>query len=55
MPQNGRTGTNPVAPHSLTGRGIWMVRELSDAIDINTGPTGTTVTVVVYRVSHAAV
>lgn len=32
-------------PRSAGGRGIWLVRQLCDTVDIRTGPTGTTITV----------
>ena len=32
-------------PGALTGRGLWMIRKLTDRMRIETGPAGTTVTV----------
>jgi anti-sigma regulatory factor (Ser/Thr protein kinase) len=36
-------------PDASTGRGLWIVRQLSDDVRIDTGPRGTTVTVAVAR------
>jgi anti-sigma regulatory factor (Ser/Thr protein kinase) len=38
-------GELPSAPGALTGRGLWMIRKLTDRMRIDTGPAGTTVTV----------
>ncbi len=36
-------------PDAVTGRGLWMIRQLSDEVKISSGPAGTTVTVAVAR------
>jgi anti-sigma regulatory factor (Ser/Thr protein kinase) len=38
-------GTSPSEPTALTGRGMWLVRQMSDQLHIRTGPGGTAVTV----------
>ncbi len=38
-------GESPSAPGALTGRGLWMIRKLTDRMLLETGPGGTTVTV----------
>jgi serine/threonine-protein kinase RsbW len=45
MPDPDRAGTVRADPDSVTGRGLWMVRRMSQRMHITTGPTGTTVTV----------
>ena len=40
-------GTVRVDPSAPTGRGLWLIRQLSDRVHIRTGPAGTTVTVAV--------
>jgi anti-sigma regulatory factor (Ser/Thr protein kinase) len=44
-------GRQPSRPDAVTGRGLWMIRQLADEVRIDSGPTGTTVTV---RVARAA-
>ena len=39
-----RAGTEPVAVTAPNGRGLWIVRQIADEVDIVTGPTGTTIT-----------
>jgi anti-sigma regulatory factor (Ser/Thr protein kinase) len=34
-------------PQALSGRGLWVARSLAETIDIETGPSGTSVTVMV--------
>lgn len=36
-------------PGSVSGRGLWMIKRMADWMDIQTGPTGTTVTIAVAR------
>jgi anti-sigma regulatory factor (Ser/Thr protein kinase) len=40
------TGIRTPRPDAAGGRGVWMVRQLSRRVDIDTGPAGTTVTAV---------
>jgi anti-sigma regulatory factor (Ser/Thr protein kinase) len=42
-----RAGCTPVPPAALSGRGLWMVRQLGRDVTITSGPDGTTVTVVI--------
>jgi anti-sigma regulatory factor (Ser/Thr protein kinase) len=41
-----KVGLVPVGPTASNGRGLWIVRRLSQRLDISTGPDGTTVTAV---------
>ncbi len=34
----------PAAPRAVAGRGLWLVRQIADTLDIDTRPTGTSVT-----------
>jgi anti-sigma regulatory factor (Ser/Thr protein kinase) len=45
-------GRQPSRPDAVTGRGLWMIRQLADEVRIDSGPTGTTVTVRVARVAR---
>ena len=45
MPEPERAGTILAEPESVEGRGLWLVRRMSQHMQINSGPTGTTVTV----------
>jgi anti-sigma regulatory factor (Ser/Thr protein kinase) len=45
MPDPGEAGESPSPPGALTGRGLWMIRRLTDRMRVETGPSGTTVTV----------
>jgi anti-sigma regulatory factor (Ser/Thr protein kinase) len=47
MPDADHCGEEPPGPSAVAGRGLWMIRRFTDAMDIETGPTGTTVTVAV--------
>jgi anti-sigma regulatory factor (Ser/Thr protein kinase) len=40
----GRAGIEPVAPTAGDGRGLWIVRQVADHLEIVSGPTGTTIT-----------
>jgi CheY-like chemotaxis protein/anti-sigma regulatory factor (Ser/Thr protein kinase) len=40
-----RAGTVAVGQHTVTGRGLWLIRQMSDSVTIDSGPDGTTVTV----------
>ncbi len=40
-----RAGRHRVPTESLGGRGLWIIRQLSDAFTIATGPAGSTLTV----------
>lgn len=39
-------GLTPPDPHQSGGRGVWIIRQLSDSVDIFSGPDGTVVTAV---------
>lgn len=39
-----QVGRVPVPPSALSGRGLWMVRQLSRRVEVAAGPHGTTVT-----------
>jgi anti-sigma regulatory factor (Ser/Thr protein kinase) len=41
-------GFEPLPANAVGGRGIWLVRQLADAVDIRTGSDGTHVTVTVH-------
>jgi anti-sigma regulatory factor (Ser/Thr protein kinase) len=45
MAEPERAGTVAVDQHTVTGRGLWLIRQMSDSVDIVSGPEGTTVTV----------
>jgi DNA-binding response OmpR family regulator/anti-sigma regulatory factor (Ser/Thr protein kinase) len=45
LPDPERAGTVPVDPHTVTGRGLWLIRQMSDRVHIDSGPRGTTITV----------
>jgi anti-sigma regulatory factor (Ser/Thr protein kinase) len=47
IPDPQAVGTTRVDPNAPTGRGLWLIRQLSQRVHIRTGPTGTTVTVAV--------
>jgi anti-sigma regulatory factor (Ser/Thr protein kinase) len=47
-------GMSPSEPTALTGRGLWLVRQMSDRLHIRTGPGGTTVTVAVTSACMAS-
>jgi CheY-like chemotaxis protein/anti-sigma regulatory factor (Ser/Thr protein kinase) len=38
-------GTAAVDQHTVTGRGLWLIRQMSDSLAVDSGPDGTTVTV----------
>lgn len=40
-------GERPNDPNALTGRGLWLIRQMSHRVHIETGSDGTTVTVTV--------
>lgn len=40
-----RAGYTTSAPDAVTGRGLWLVRQLGHRVDVASGPWGTTVTV----------
>lgn len=40
-------GEKPTDSNALTGRGLWLIRQMSDHVDIDTSNDGTTVTVTV--------
>jgi anti-sigma regulatory factor (Ser/Thr protein kinase) len=40
-------GTQRASPAAAGGRGLWIVRQLCDRLDVDTGPRGTTVTAIV--------
>ena len=40
-------GEKPTDSNALTGRGLWLVRQMSEHVDIDTSIDGTTVTVTV--------
>jgi anti-sigma regulatory factor (Ser/Thr protein kinase) len=39
-----RAGRNPVAPSAGDGRGLWIVRQIADLVEIVAGPSGTRIT-----------
>jgi anti-sigma regulatory factor (Ser/Thr protein kinase) len=41
-----RAGRERPAHSAPGGRGLWIVRQLADRVDVQTGPTGTIVTIV---------
>jgi anti-sigma regulatory factor (Ser/Thr protein kinase) len=49
MPEPDRAGTVKVDQDSVTGRGLWLVRRMSQRMHIKSGPAGTTVTVTLAR------
>jgi serine/threonine-protein kinase RsbW len=51
IPEPERAGIVAAEPDSVAGRGLWMVRRMSQHMHITTGPTGTTVTVRMGRPS----
>jgi anti-sigma regulatory factor (Ser/Thr protein kinase) len=42
-----RAGTTAVPASVANGRGLWIIRQLAAHVDIDTGPHGTTVTVII--------
>lgn len=42
-----KLGIRRPPPEALSGRGLWVARSLAESIDIETGPSGTAVTVMV--------
>ncbi|HEY7173967.1 MAG TPA: ATP-binding protein [Micromonosporaceae bacterium] len=40
-------GEKPTDRNALTGRGLWLIRQMAERIDIDTGMDGTTVTVAI--------
>jgi serine/threonine-protein kinase RsbW len=40
-----RAGRTPSHPEAMSGRGLWIIRQLSDKVRIDTGPHGTCVTI----------
>ena len=49
MPEPDRAGLIKVEPDSVAGRGLWLVRRMSQHMHISSGPAGTTVTVTLGR------
>lgn len=47
MADTADAGEAPSAPTAMTGRGFWMIRRMTDRMSIETGPSGTTVTVAI--------
>jgi anti-sigma regulatory factor (Ser/Thr protein kinase) len=47
MPDPVGVGTVATDPDTITGRGLWLIRQMSDQLEINSCPQGTTVTVAV--------
>jgi serine/threonine-protein kinase RsbW len=39
----------PPPPGSVTGRGFWMIQRMTDKMDVQTGPHGTTVTIAITQ------
>ncbi|MDQ7904435.1 ATP-binding protein [Phytohabitans sp. ZYX-F-186] len=46
-------GSRPPEPTALGGRGLWIVRRLSEDVVVETGPDGTTVTAAIALVGAA--
>jgi anti-sigma regulatory factor (Ser/Thr protein kinase) len=42
-----QAGHSPSRPEAMSGRGLWIIRQLSDEVRIDSGPQGTRVTVAV--------
>jgi anti-sigma regulatory factor (Ser/Thr protein kinase) len=40
-----KRGRDPVAPTAGDGRGLWIVRQIADVVEIVAGPSGTRITV----------
>ena len=49
MAEPDRAGTVQAEPESVAGRGLWLVRRMSQQMHVSSGPTGTTVTVTMAR------
>jgi anti-sigma regulatory factor (Ser/Thr protein kinase) len=49
-----RIGRALARPTASTGRGIWLIRQFSDAVHIDTSPWGTTITVMVVCRGNSA-
>lgn len=47
LPNPDRAGAVPADLSASTGRGLWLIRQLSDSLRIDSGPDGTTVTAAV--------
>ena len=47
MRDAGQAGEKPSDTNALTGRGLWLIRRMSEAVHIDTSVRGTTVTVTV--------
>jgi anti-sigma regulatory factor (Ser/Thr protein kinase) len=47
MPDPQNAGSTAADPDATTGRGLWLIRQLSQRVHITSGPSGTTVTVAV--------
>ena len=45
IPDAATKGIVRPSPDSVSGRGIWVARSLAESIDIDTGPGGTSITV----------
>jgi anti-sigma regulatory factor (Ser/Thr protein kinase) len=43
-----RLGVRAPATGAQRGRGLWLIRQLSDEVDIQTGPGGTVVTIAMW-------
>ncbi|MCP2327696.1 anti-sigma regulatory factor (Ser/Thr protein kinase) [Hamadaea flava] len=43
MPDPFSVGSEPATPDALSGRGLWLVRQLADGVEIHSGDAGTTV------------
>ena len=50
----GRLGAPPADPSRLTGRGLWLVRQLCEDVHVATGATGTVITFAVNGALTAA-
>jgi anti-sigma regulatory factor (Ser/Thr protein kinase) len=51
IPEPDKIGTELADPDAESGRGLWIVRQFSDHLDIVTGATGTTITAVIDGLS----
>lgn len=45
LPDGADAGLHTPTPGALRGRGLWLVRQLADEIEVRSGATGTSVTV----------
>lgn len=44
IPDPANAGLNQPTPGRPGGRGLWVVRSIAEAVEIQTGPAGTTIT-----------